>query len=411
MADTLTLTGGNEATDKVVSYYNQLMQQLGGNVQKVTYGAISAPQQLQAQTIPDARKLQAREIQSPGQLSAQIIGDPTKLQAQEIAAPSIITPSKIEVEDQTQEGLAQQIAAYLRPYTENAIRQRQKQTVTDRAAADVDAASRGMIGSTWLSDAKNRMAAAEASDIAGIENEYMGNLLQQVFNSYQSYLGRKLSADTQNAANQLVADQQNAANALAVAQQNAANRMAADQFNIGNEISVADANAARQMQADQFKLQALVELAQQNEANRMAAEQFNIGNELGVAQQNAANQMAADQFNIANLIAIAQANAENQLEADMYNSDAQSQLMQVLMSYAQQLQGLEPEKTGGGGDVDNSGITYQTGTGKTIQQMYASSPLTQVQQSINDILSKVQNAAAGNDAKGTKATAKQNVRG
>ena len=160
MADTtqqtgLNLSGVNKNTNKYLNYYNQISTQLMENPNKISYQAIEVP-------------------------------------------------------EQTYQGLADQISAYLRPYADTAIRQRRTQTASDRAAADVDAASRGMVSSTWLSDAKNRMAAAEAADIAGIENSYQSNLMNQVYNSYQDYLNRQYNAAVQNAQNQLAVDEFNA---------------------------------------------------------------------------------------------------------------------------------------------------------------------------------------------------------
>ena len=181
-AQTLTLDNGNAAQNQYLSYYNQLISQLGGNnANTVSYNAITQVPQAQAQLMQNPTQLQAQQIQSPGQLTwqgvaapqtlnAQLINAPT-VSAQQIAAADKITPGTINVERQTEEDLARQVSAYLRPYTENAINARRAQTGKDRAAADVDAASRGMGSSTWLSDAKNRMAAAEASDITAMEND------------------------------------------------------------------------------------------------------------------------------------------------------------------------------------------------------------------------------------------------
>lgn len=445
-AQTLTLDNGNAAQNQYLSYYNQLIKQLGGNnANTVSYNAITQVPQAQAQTMANPTQLQAQTIQSPGSLTWNNVEAPASLNAQllqapsvtaqQIAAPGTITPGKINVEQQTEEDLARQVSAYLRPYTENAINSRRAQTGRERAAADVDAASRGMTSSTWLSDAKNRMSAAEASDIAAMENEYLGNLGQQVFNTYQNYLNRAYQADVQNVANDLAAQQANVGNQLAVNQfnanalmnadqynaqmaynvaaQNAANQMAADQYNSQMAYNAAMANAQNQMQADQYNLNTLLAIAQQNAANQMAADQFNIGNQLSVDQYNANALNEMNQYNISNLLAIAQENAANQLKADMYNSDLYTQLMQLAMGYAGNLGGMV-DATVGTGYVDNSGIEYPQG--RTIQDMFNSSPKLQqaaqkqTQQSIADILSTVQNAAAGNNGRGTKPTAKQNLR-
>jgi hypothetical protein len=155
MADTTTIEGGNSAQNKFYDYYNQLKTQLQTN-------------------------------------------------------PNTINYTPIQVEQQSLEGLSKQIADYLRPYTDSAIRQRQAQTDQYRAEADVDAASRGMGSSTWLTDSKNRMSNAEAADIADLESTFQSNVGEQAFNSFQQYLQNKLSADTTNASNQLETDEFNA---------------------------------------------------------------------------------------------------------------------------------------------------------------------------------------------------------
>ena len=424
-AQTLTLDNGNAAQNQYLSYYNQLIKQLGGNnANTVSYNAITQVPQAQAQTMANPTQLQAQTIQSPGSLTWNNVEAPASLNAQLLQAPSVtaqqlaapdkITPGTINVERQSEEDLARQVSAYLRPYTENAINSRRKQTGRDRAAADVDAASRGMTSSTWLSDAKNRMSAAEASDIAAMENEYLGNLGQQVFNAYQNYLNRAYQADVQNVANDLAAQQANVGNQLSVNQfnanalmnadqynanmaynvaaQNAANQMAADQYNSQMAYNAAMANAQNQMQADQYNLNTLLAIAQQNAANQMAADQFNIGNQLSVDQYNANALNAANQYNISNLLAIAQENAANQLKADMYNSDLYNQLMQLAMGYAGNLYGMVDVGGGGGGGAaakeDLSGVSTPNLLLETIKNNLSNSNATQKKQSSAQYIEK-----------------------
>ena len=124
--------------------------------------------------------------------------------------PQTIGYSPIETEKQTQESLASQISAYLRPYVDKSIAGRKSTTIANRAGIDIDAASRGMGASTWVTDAKQRETNAEASDIAGLESDYAANLAEQVYNSYQSYLDRQYNVDTANAGNQIEVDEFNA---------------------------------------------------------------------------------------------------------------------------------------------------------------------------------------------------------
>lgn len=124
----------------------------------------------------------------------------------ETLSPQAITYNPLAIEEQTQEGLSSQISEYLRPYYDRAISSRQTQTAANRAEFDVDAASRGMTPSTWLSDVKRRENIYEASDIASLESEYGASLSESVFNAYQAYLDRKADIDSTNAANQLQID-------------------------------------------------------------------------------------------------------------------------------------------------------------------------------------------------------------
>lgn len=70
--------------------------------------------------------------------------------------------------------------AALRPAYEGYMDSRRRQTQINRAEIDADAASRGMTGSTWTTDAKSRQVDAEASDIAGYEAQYAGALANAV---------------------------------------------------------------------------------------------------------------------------------------------------------------------------------------------------------------------------------------
>lgn len=69
-----------------------------------------------------------------------------------------------------------EIEAALRPTYDSYIEARKKQTQTNRGEIDVDAASRGLSRSTWVTDAKSRQMDAEADDIAGYESQYAAAL-------------------------------------------------------------------------------------------------------------------------------------------------------------------------------------------------------------------------------------------
>lgn len=101
--------------------------------------------------------------------------------------------------------LSANIAAYLRPGVDQAIGQRRKQTLTNRAEIDSDAASRGMGRSTWVTDVKDRAMDAEASDISAMESQYAADLLAQVEALMMQHQQNAFAADQLNAANRMSA--------------------------------------------------------------------------------------------------------------------------------------------------------------------------------------------------------------
>jgi hypothetical protein len=244
---------------------------------------------------------------------------------------------------QSQAELANQIAAYLRPYTENAINARKHQTIQNRAAIDVDAASRGMTPSTWVTDAKLRQAQAEAADIANIENTFIGNVQQGVFQADQAQRERAQQAAMQNAANALTADTtyarlaadranalfgygadvnlRNAELAYDAAKTNVGNQMAAGQFNIGNKMSADQLNTQLRQQA------AMETYGARNAAYLQNANILNNAYQLGYttqAQANEANAQLRQQAQLAYFNAMNDVNAQNAAYRNqfaMYNND------------------------------------------------------------------------------------------
>lgn len=217
MAQNMTLSGGNAAQNQYMNYYNQIRTQLGGNYTPV---------------------------------QAQVIAEPEKMQAQQIATPDAIQAERINVDQRTYGDYADEAASYLSKYLDNSIAARRRQTATDRAMVDVDANSRGFTnGSTWVTDAKLRLANQEAADIMTARNQFLGQVGEQAYNAMQNQYNRMLQADTQNAANALAADQFNANLANAIAQYNANALMNADEFNINNALKVAMQNTANDLEA------------------------------------------------------------------------------------------------------------------------------------------------------------------
>jgi hypothetical protein len=354
----MKLTGANQAQNQYLSYYNQTQKYLGANAPTIQAPQIQAPQALQYQAVAAPSNLNASLIQAPSQLNAaqvanpgtvktaqvatpgtlqtsQIgnlgtlkttnIATPGALQAAQVAspgtlqaslvsapttnlsAPTLAAPNKINVERinadmQTQAELANQIAAYLRPYTENAINARRQQTVQNRAAIDVDAASRGMGSSTWVTDAKLRQAQAEASDIMNIENQYLSNLYQGVFNADQAQQERAFNAAVQNASNALTA-------------------------NVNYAKLLQDYNTTKadlDWQARSSAAQYAYDAAKTNAANQMAAGEFNIGNKMSANQLNAQlrHQAASETYGAKNTAALQNAAAANAAAQTMYSANA-----------------------------------------------------------------------------------------
>jgi hypothetical protein len=93
-----------------------------------------------------------------------------------------MTPQTIDYTVPTADEIAAQISAYLRPTVDQQIRNRQNATRQQRAQTDADAASRGILASTWDTDVKNRLAQSENADIAAAESDYRSQLLQGVYN-------------------------------------------------------------------------------------------------------------------------------------------------------------------------------------------------------------------------------------
>ena len=86
------------------------------------------------------------------------------------------------------------VEAYLRNAYDQSIADRKKATEEQRAMIDLDAFSRGMGGSTWVTDAKQRLEDEEADDIAKIEANYQAGLSEAVLNQYNAAVAQGLAA-------------------------------------------------------------------------------------------------------------------------------------------------------------------------------------------------------------------------
>jgi hypothetical protein len=114
-------------------------------------------------------------------------------------ALSMISPPLVSYGMPSRAELTAENANLLRPGYEHAIDRRQKQTLTNRAEIDVDAHSRGMGRSSYVTDVKDRAMDAEADDIARLEGEYAAALAAAVQEQYARHMQNKLAADQYNA--------------------------------------------------------------------------------------------------------------------------------------------------------------------------------------------------------------------
>lgn len=124
--------------------------------------------------------------------------------------PETIEQQIIRTPSQTREEISQGVQSYLRPQLRQGLSDLREATRQNVAELDADAASRGMVGSTWLTDAKNRQYKAENLQRASMYNNYNSALAQQVEGQYANYLERLRAVDTQNAANKIEVDEWNA---------------------------------------------------------------------------------------------------------------------------------------------------------------------------------------------------------
>lgn len=83
------------------------------------------------------------------------------------------------------EALQENIEAALRPQYDAAIESLQQQRLAQNAAIDVDAASRGMGNSTWVTDAKLQRLKAMSADVAGLESDYASQLANALYSALQ----------------------------------------------------------------------------------------------------------------------------------------------------------------------------------------------------------------------------------
>lgn len=111
-------------------------------------------------------------------------------------------PEKLAYTAVDGETLRDQIAAWLRPGYDSAIRERGQRTARYRAELDADALSRGMGSSTYVTDVKSRQLQDEADDVAALESEYGAQLGKLLMEAVDREKERELSVAMQNQENE-----------------------------------------------------------------------------------------------------------------------------------------------------------------------------------------------------------------
>lgn len=104
----------------------------------------------------------------------------------------------IAMPEKTLESITAELSPILRPQYEQAIKSLYGLTKQQKAAIDVDAASRGMGTSTWVTDAKNRAMNSVTEQVAGLESDYATQLASQALQQYQQWEADKAANDKYN---------------------------------------------------------------------------------------------------------------------------------------------------------------------------------------------------------------------
>lgn len=105
----------------------------------------------------------------------------------------------IQYVPQSEAALRAQLRDALRPQVDAAIAARKEATKENAAALDVDAWSRGMGRSTYLTDVKERQLDDEAEDIAQMEQEYSATLASLLMEALEAERQRAFQAQLYNA--------------------------------------------------------------------------------------------------------------------------------------------------------------------------------------------------------------------
>lgn len=108
-------------------------------------------------------------------------------------------PEEITYEAKSEEEIRSAIAGWLRPGYDQAITNRQQQTLSNKANLDADAIARGMGASTYVTDVKNRQQNAESRDVAALESNYGSTLAERVFDGVETEKQRALAVEQFNA--------------------------------------------------------------------------------------------------------------------------------------------------------------------------------------------------------------------
>ena len=128
-------------------------------------------------------------------------------------------PEEITYVAKSEEEIRSSIATWLRPGYDQAIVNRQEQTLSNKANLDADAIARGMGASTYVTDVKNRQQNAESRDIATMESNYGSTLAQNVSDGVEDEANRVLQVEEFNAQQRQAAYEMAYAAAIALFQE------------------------------------------------------------------------------------------------------------------------------------------------------------------------------------------------
>lgn len=223
-AQKLSLSGGNAAQKQYLSYYNQILSQLGSS-----------------------------SGYTP--IETQVIEAPEKLTAHLVTAQDPIESERVNWDRVDLGQYANELDSYFQPYLQNSIKKIWQNAADQRAGVDVDAYSRGLGSSSFGIDAKNTINKAATNAVQSATSEYWNQLGQQAMGMWNSNEERAYGAALSNAERADAIAQFNASMQDALDKFNASAQTDADKYNLDMAVKVAMENAGLASQTDMFNAQ------------------------------------------------------------------------------------------------------------------------------------------------------------